>query len=692
MEDEKEYENLADDTILGKKAYEFVMDTHGALKKKRKPFETVWAECQDAYRTIERKTFFQGTMPYCSNDLRDAVLTIVPKYAKAVWYADIPFELIPQGEQGDDEKIVDVNQKVLEWDFRNLKIYLKYVDAIFQKSIYGTAIVKTAPHWEEITKNLSEWQEKKIAGQKSLPGRKELVRKKEMQRLFMGTDFIVTDLMDFWIDPQTTRVGMRDAVEYSDCIESICSKWTDLKLGEKSGIYKKLDLIEDYYIGSKGSKDQAAKKRIRQAGRVNPDNPEGQGKSKSEMGNKKYDLLECYAEFDLGEGHVEPCLITIGAEKECIRLQRWDGDKPYLSSRHTPNGYNKEFYGTGLIETNLSNHYERNATRKQIVTARTMGLNMEILSTQNGIPNKPDRLRTAPNKVHYVKDLNSVKPFEKPIGQVLQSGVAHETNLKAETQQSIGNTPYVQGSDTSKINDTAAGINLLQQAGNEKFTLPLQVDEAEILEPYVKRCLQNNVDYRKDAFVIRLTDKKPIKVYPEDLSANFDVYAKGSSELQNKQIRQSGLLKAWEISLGAAQIEAGVYGQPLTKFHKLKEEIFSNLGISQPENFLIDPEKIQDQQNQTLAPDLEQILLRRMAEGVAPPMPILIQPGEDYKDHYEKHMAFINTEEFQAFPDEIKAIWFAHVRSYQTVFKYMDQKKEIRKEKEIETKEVAVPA
>ena len=686
-----EYENLADDPKYSKKAYEFVMDLKKTLERKRKPFESVWAECQDAYRTIERKSYFDTSFKYCSNDLRDAVLTIIPKYAKAIWYQDIPFDLVPIGEEGEDDELEEINTRVLEWDFRNLKIYLKYVNSLFQKGIFGTTIVKTPPHFQDITKNLRLWGEEKIAGQTSLPGKKKLNRKKQTDRTYMGTDFVVTDLLDFWIDPTSTSNGTMDAVESNDCLESLCLKLTDLDAGKESGIYKNISKIEDYFIGSKGSKDTSSKQRMKRAGHIDSETSSGLSRARKEGANKSYEIIECYADFDFRGNGIERCLITVGSDKETIRLQAWDGEKPYLSSRHIPNGYNKEFYGAGIIENNLSNHYERNATRKQIVSARTMGLNLEIFSNQAGLVNKSDRLRTAPNKVHFVKDINGVKPFEKPIGQILQSAVAHETNLKAETQQSTGNTPYVQGGDASKINDTATGIVQLQQAGNEKFTLPLQVDEAELLEPFVKRSLQNNIDYRTEAFVIRLTDKTPKKVYPEDLSANFDVYAKGSSELQNRERRQIGLLKAWELGIQSAEMEMTLYGTPLTNFAELKEEIFANLGISQPEKYLVDLDEMNGQSQQILTPDMEWILLQRMRDGAVPVFPILIQPGEDYRDHYEKHKAKTNEEEFANMPQELQMIWYTHLRSYEKVLNELDKKKkEMKKTEEIQHKEVAV--
>jgi len=686
------FKNLAKDPVLAKAAYEFAMDTFGTLKRKRRAFESVWEECQDAFRCVEKKTYFQGTLPYCSTDLRDAVLNIVPKIVKAVWYADIPFDLVPIGEErGDDEEIAEINQKVLEWDFRNLRVYLKYVDGMFQKAVFGTTIVKTPPHFEWITKNIAIWNEMKYAGQKSKPGKKVKRWQKDKERMFMGTDFVVTDLMDFWIDPVTTLHGVKDPVEYNDCIESIIIRQNDLLFGKDEGLYVNVDKIEDYYVGAKSGKDTAAKQRIKRAGHLTDDEKSNYTVSVKERGNKAYEIKEMYADFDVGDGP-ERCLIVIGADKECIRLQPWEGDKPYLSSRYMPNGYNREFYGTGIIESNLSNHYELNATRKQVLMARTMGLNMEMLSDQTGFRNKPDRLRTAPNKIHYVQNINGVKPFDKPIGQILQSAIAHETNVKEELRNSTGNTLAIQGQPTPQ-NSTASGIQMLTAAGNEKFSLPLQLDESGLLEPFVKRCLQNNVEYRKEAFVIRLTDKKPVKIYPEDLSPNFDVYSKGSSELQNKETRQAGLLKAWEISNGAAQLEATLYGQPLTKFFELKKDIYANLGLSQPEQYLVDPKEIQSPKAPVLPPEAEWVLFKRMADGLNPPMPILIQPGEDYRDHYEKHVAVMNTEEFALVPDQLKMIWFAHVKSYEQVLQTMrEQNREEVKEKEVKSKEVAVSA
>lgn len=693
----EKFRNLAKDAQLAKDALEFTNALFGQLKRKRKPFEAIWAECQEAFRTVERKTWFQGMTPYCSPQLRDAVLTIVPRIAKAVWYSDTPFDLIPIGDEGEDDKLAEINQKVLEWDFRNLKIYLKYVDAIIQKAVYGTSIVKTPPHFEMITHQIRNW----VAPQKmfGIPlGKKQLKRDEKSERMFMGTDLSVVDIFDFWIDPTTTQHGIGDHVEYGDCCESIIVKQSHLEYGEKNGIYVNMDKYEDEYVGSKLSKtndDTSYKQRVKNAANLQAatDGSGGYGKTALEKGNKLYPIKEFYVDFDLGksEGGLQRVLITTINDKGCIRIQKWPKDKPYLSSRYIPNGYNKEFYGTGLIEPNLSQHYEINATNKQLIAARTLGLNQEFLSDQTGFVNKPDKLRTAPNKIHYVQNINGIKPFEKPIGLILQTSEIYLNTRKAEIQQTTGATPYIQGTDPSKINDTASGISMLMQAGSEKFSFPLQVDETGLLEPFVKRSLQNRVSYTQEVFYLRLTDKKPVRVNPEDLSANFDVYSKGFVELQNKQIRQQGLEKAFKFSLDAAQIEMQLYGRPLTKFDKLHEELFMNLGISQPKNFLFDPKDLEGQQMKILTPEMEEVLLRRIARGVMPPNPILIQLGEDYQKHYEKHVAFMNSEEFKTMPEQVKAIWYAHVESYTKVLNLLEErKKDMNREEEVEKQEVAV--
>jgi hypothetical protein len=264
--------------------------------------------------------------------------------------------------------------------------------------------------------------------------------------------------------------------------------------------------------------------------------------------------------------------------------------------------------------------------------------------------------------------------------------VAHETNLKAEMQTTTGNTPYIQGQGTSSINDTAAGIQMLTAAGNEKFFIPLQLSETTLLEPFVKRSLQNNIDYRKEAFYIRLTDQKPIRVEPEDLSANFDVYSKGSSELQNKQQRMDGLLKAWQFTMDEVKLTQN----SSTNLNELKKEVFSNLGITQPDRFINDPQK---QEATGLPPEAEWVLIKRMADGSIPTNPILIQPGEDYRKHYEEHIAKTATEEYDALPPQYQYIWNVHIMSYDKVMKVLDEKKyEADKEIEVQNKEIAVPS
>jgi len=268
--------------------------------------------------------------------------------------------------------------------------------------------------------------------------------------------------------------------------------------------------------------------------------------------------------------------------------------------------------------------------------------------------------------------------------------LVYEQNLKAEIQTSTVNTPYIQWTDASKINDTAAGIQMLTAAGNEKFYLPLQLDEAELLEQYVKRSLENNVTFRSDPFVIRLIDKKPIRVEPSQLSVSFDVFAKGSAELQNKVQRQQGLEKAWQLSIGAAQMESMLYGRPLTDFAELKKEIMANLGISQPDKFMVDPKKM-GMQSQAIPPEMEWIGLKNMASGLVPIQPLMIQAGEDYRKHYEHHLSMRATEEYASLPDQLKMVWDVHLASYAKVLNLLDSmNQDAKREKQADEAEVAV--
>jgi hypothetical protein len=176
-------------------------------------------------------------------------------------------------------------------------------------------------------------------------------------------------------------------------------------------------------------------------------------------------------------------------------------------------------------------------------------------------------------------------------------------------------------------------------------------------------------------------------VYPQDLNANFDVFSKGSSELQNKDIRMNGFIKAWQFTID----EIKATQQSSTNLKELKKEVFANLGISEPDKFINDPDKAAE--NPGIPPEAEWIILKQMAQGLAPYQPILIQPGEDYRKHYEEHIAKTATEEFTNMPDQIKFVWSTHIASYDKVLKILDEQTfDKAKEEKIEAKEVAIPS
>jgi hypothetical protein len=135
--------------------------------------------------------------------------------------------------------------------------------------------------------------------------------------------------------------------------------------------------------------------------------------------------------------------------------------------------------------------------------------------------------------------------------------------------------------------------------------------------------------------------------------------------------------------------EIKVSQQTSTNVNELKKEVWANLGLTQPDRFINDP---QQQQQTGLPPEAEWVLIKRMADGSIPTNPILIQPGEDYRKHYEEHIAQTATEEYDALPPQYQYIWNVHIMSYDKVMKVLDAKKyEADKEIEVQNKEVAVP-
>lgn len=143
-----------------------------------------------------------------------------------------------------------------------------------------------------------------------------------------------------------------------------------------------------------------------------------------------------------------------------------------------------------------------------------------------------------PDNVIQVTDLNAVKPLDTQ--DVTASSYKELQEWHSLVQYVSGVTDYSRGSGNEAVNDTATGIELLQQAANARFAFKIQMFEKLMLEPIGHFYIEHNRQFINEERAVEITDQEWIKVGPNHLRAakgSLDlVVESGSTEAVNERV------------------------------------------------------------------------------------------------------------------------------------------------------------
>lgn len=160
-----------------------------------------------------------------------------------------------------------------------------------------------------------------------------------------------------------------------------------------------------------------------------------------------------------------------------------------------------------------------------------------------------------------------------------------------------GITRYNQGMDASSLNKTATGVNIITQQANMRLEqIARNFAETGVVDLF-RFLVKMNQLFINEETVIRLTNG-PMKIYPDDLSGEFDLEinaAMGAStkqqNIQNLQMIEAMMEKLVAIGLAGPK-------QIYNVFKKICEE----LGYKNVDDFIMNPdnqqEALQQQQQQ----------------------------------------------------------------------------------------------
>jgi hypothetical protein len=214
-----------------------------------------------------------------------------------------------------------------------------------------------------------------------------------------------------------------------------------------------------------------------------------------------------------------------------------------------------------------------------------------------------------PGLWHKVSDtVNSIRWMETP--DVTTSSYKEEEIAKADFRESTGATIPLMPNENSEQHRTAMGINLLQGAAGARFRPVLRRLETDFIQDLAFIYLSNLQQFMSQPEWISVTSSngasQPIQVRPEDIQAKVQFIPTGISETLNKEAQIGQLLRFKELTMQ----------DPTINRAEINKRIAEAMGFKDISK-LLTPEP-QMRQPGGLAPNEEQIIRQRIAEGADP--------------------------------------------------------------------------
>ena len=301
-----------------------------------------------------------------------------------------------------------------------------------------------------------------------------------------------------------------------------------------------------------------------------------------------YELYECYAKLDIdGDGLLEDALVTVVGDELLRVVENPFGRVPIFTLSPVRDPFKvladisfAEIIGevqsikTALMRQMLVNTVNTNNQRWFI---NATGVNVKDLQENR----QYIKTSTDPRTVLYPFPQQGLAPWSMNLFEYLEGAL----------EQWTGRTRYNQGLSAASLNKTATGINLLQQASNQKIDYIVRVFAETGVGEVMRFMVELNQRYIDQPQVIRLQNTM-LEISPDDLKGEFDIdvnteagVGKRNQTIQNMQLFL-GMLAQTGMQIGA--ITPGEWA-------KAAQKLLQESGIRDPQTYVKDPEQVKQE-------------------------------------------------------------------------------------------------
>lgn len=532
------------------------------MRDRKRPLNALWSSLFKVWSLEHERQSYIGTSNLYIPAGKKGVETLTSQLVSATFPGDDVFAVEPR-ELEYQNLISDVKAAQQH--------YIEYarVRAEAEKFYRMLAITGNAPvkiSWQ--TKKLSQ-----MGLKKRLPKEAEAfgVGEPELREkiLYDGPRFDVVDPSNLYIYPETVERPQDALVVFEDITVPLSN------LRAKAGSVYVASEVEGAARGEISEKSLADDARL---------TAQGFG-AETRRGNEPYgqvDISEVYLNFDpkassyADEKNPVPFLVTVTASGQILRAVEnpwWHKQAPYLLGRMgTQAG---RIWGTGFVEAIRELQVLLNDQTNQMMDCASYHLNPIVMVNPNlvhgGLPD------LEPGVQLMVQDMSALK-FDRPPGDLIQSGSVLSTQTQSWINDFIGAPPVLQGgSAPGRAFKTATGIGTAQRNAVVPLQEVVKLCEVEVWEPMLEMFWSLAQQHSRTPLMLRISGEQR-EVNPGNTYGDYMFRWLASSQAQSQQVKGSQITQLLQL-LGTPPMQAlaqanGFRINPKPLLRRLYQEVF----------------------------------------------------------------------------------------------------------------------
>lgn len=302
-------------------------------------------------------------------------------------------------------------------------------------------------------------------------------------------------------------------------------------------------------------------------------------------------VTECYYLVDTdGDGVAERWRFLLAGQNDKLALkERWDGDWPFASITPVPMPH--KYFGMSLHDLIKDIQRIKSTMTRQLLD-NIYQINNNRMIVQEGLVNIDDLLTNRPGGIVRTTAAPSqvAVPLQpNPIGQVIVPALEY---LDSVMEKRTGITAYNQGLDANSLNKTATGINIINNAAQERQLLIARIFAETGVRDLFRHILQLLVRHQDKPRTIKLRGKW-VAMDPSRWNAEMAVTVDVALGTSNRG-EQIGILS----QILAVQKEAIMGGAPIASWSKVYNtlaKLIEAAGLKSVDHYFDDPAQVPPQ-------------------------------------------------------------------------------------------------